>query len=69
MHRMRSEGVECIVGVGGLNVSVYMMGRGEYALEIGWKLKKKRKNNARTWYRHNCESVIQMLNTTGHVVA
>ena len=28
----------------------------------------KRKSNARTWYRHECKPVIQILNTSGRVV-
>ena len=30
---------------------------------------KKRKNNTLTWYQHNYDHVVQMLNTTGRVVA
>ena len=30
--------------------------------------KNKKINNACTWYRHECEPVIQMLNTADHVV-
>jgi hypothetical protein len=31
--------------------------------------KKENKNYARTLYRHECEPVVQMLNTAGRVVA
>jgi hypothetical protein len=31
--------------------------------------RKEKKNYARTWYWHECEPVVQMLNTAGHVVA
>ena len=33
------------------------------------KKKKKRKNNAHTWYRHDCEPIVKMLNTAYRVVA
>ena len=32
------------------------------------ELTQKKKNHARTLYRHECEPVIQMLNTADHVV-
>ena len=35
---------------------------------IGPQCEKKRKNNARTLYRHEYEPVIQMPNTTSRVV-
>jgi NADH:ubiquinone oxidoreductase subunit H len=38
----------------GCNVECFSMGR---------------KNNTCTWYRHECEPVVQMLNTAGRVVA
>ena len=38
-------------------------------LESWKKEKKEKKNYARTWYQHECEPVVQMLNTASHVVA
>ena len=47
MHRMQSEGVECSVGVGGLNVSMHTKKKFKFAtftifcakaLDISWKL-------------------------------
>ena len=42
---------------------------GEF-IDIGKRHRKenKKKKDARTWYRHECEHVIQILNTTDRVV-
>lgn len=35
----------------------------------GKEEKRKEKNNARIWYRHECQPVVQMLNTVDRVEA